>query len=506
MANATNSVELRTRIQNANSSDSIINLTVATVYSVTTLAKKSSYTPEPAVALSGYTINSFPAVTPPAGRGASSSTTLNRDFSNTRIYQQNIDGPYSPGIIKDVEFTYSSDTGALLSATTGSFALSNVRFTGTHRGWAGNGNKYMSLTSFNAAAPLNVSLSLTNVSVTLSGQGTGQGNTFNGTNGGSAFLHSWNNNGLVTITKSSFDEGGFASTFNFLGTGTPPSEPSYTIVDNTFSRNANQTVRPEGNRLENVSASVSNNTFSGGSYLDLHGNISGITLTTNTFTTINNGYGIRVTSPNTGAAPILSGTNAFTGGGLPLKYVNGTSNAGYTLTGGFITVGGTTFANLIAGGQANDTISGTANADWINGDDGADSISGLAGNDSIRGGAGNDTINGGLGVDTLTGGTGADAFVYNATNEGQDVITDFTVTGVVANRDKFSFSSTAFGGFAPGTLPIANFNTASTNPTFLYSGGVLSFDADGTLGGGAAVNIATLTGSPALTNAFITIF
>ena len=510
MANASTSAQLRTLIQSANSSDPIINLTTSSVtppgpatYSVTTLAKTSSNISQPAVPFSGYTIQSSAPIASPPARGASNAATLTREFSNTRIYQQNIDGPYSPGLVKDVELIYSSGTNALLSATTGNFALSNVRFTGTHSGWAGNGNKYLSLTSFNAAAPLNVPLSLTNVSVTLSGQG----NSFNGTTGGSAFLHSWNNNGPVTITKSSFDEGGFASTFNFLGTGTSPSG-SHTIFDNLFSRNANPTVRPEGNRLENVNASVSTNTFSGGSYLDLHGNISGITLTTNTFTTITNGYGIRVTSPNTGAAPTLSGTNAFTGAGLPLKYVNGTSNAGYTLTGGTITVGGTTFANLIAGGQANDSISGTANADWINGDDGNDSISGLAGNDSILGGAGNDTINGGLGVDSLTGGAGADTFVYNATTEGQDVITGFNVTGLASTRDKFSFSSAAFGGFAPGTLPVANFNTASTNPTFLYSGGVLSFDADGTLGAGDAVNIATLTGSPApaLTNAFITIF
>ena len=128
MANATNSTELRTAIQNAKASDPIINLTAPTVYSVITLAKTPSNSTQPAVPFRGYTIKSDVALTPPA-KGASSSSTLTREFSNTRIYQQNIDGPYSPGLIKDVEFIYTSGTGALLSATTGSFALSNVRFT-----------------------------------------------------------------------------------------------------------------------------------------------------------------------------------------------------------------------------------------------------------------------------------------------------------------------------------------------------------------------------------------
>ena len=368
---------------------------------------------------------------------------MTRDFSNTRIYQQNIDGPYSPGLIKDVELAYTSGTDALLSATTGNFTLTNVKITGTHSGWAGNGNKYFSLTSFNAAAPITVPLTLSNVTVDISGQSNG----FDGTTGGSAFLHSWNNNGPVSITNSNFDESGFASTLNLLGTGASPSG-SYTISNNNFNRSttaANRTVRPSGNRLQNVNATLSGNTFTQGSYLDLYGNISGITLgatsTINTFNTINNGYGIRVTSPNAGAAPTFLGTNAFTGGGLPLKYVNATANTSYTLTGGIITVGGISFTNLIAGGQADDSFSGTANADWINGDDGNDSISGGAGNDSILGGAGNDTIEGGAGADSLNGNSGMDTLSY--ANSSAAVTVDLG-------------ANTASGGDAAGDI-IANF-------------------------------------------------
>ena len=451
MATAANSTQLRTAIQNVVGADPVINLTAATTYSITTLAKTPSNVLEPALPFSAYTIQSSVALTAPA-QGSSTSVQLTRDFLNTRIYQQNIDGPYSPGLIKDVELIYSTGNDALLSATTGNFALRNVRFTGNHSGWAGNGNKYISLTSFNAATPLNVPLSLTNVSVTISGQ-----NGFDGTSGGSAFLHSWNNSGAVSITNSSFDESGFASTLNLLGTGALPSG-NYTITNNSFNRTTNalnRTVRPSGNRLQNVNATLSNNIFTQGSYLDLYGNISGITLTSNTFITITNGYGIRITSPNTGAAPTLSGTNVFTGAGLALKYVNATANTSYTLTtGGTITVGGSTFVNLIAGGQSDDVISGTANvADWINGDDGNDSISGLAGNDFILGGAGNDTIEGGLGGDTLNGGTGTDTLSYASSSAAVTVdIGANTASGGDAQSDVISLFENLIGSAYADTL------------------------------------------------------
>jgi len=465
MANAVDSTQLRTVIQNVIGTDPVINLAAATTYSVSTLAKTPSNILQPALPFSGYTIQSSIALSPPL-QGSSTSAQLTRDFSNTRIYQQNIDGPYSPGLIKDVELAYTSGTDALLSATTGNFTLTNVKITGTHSGWAGNGNKYFSLTSFNAAAPITVPLTLSNVTVDISGQGNG----FDGTTGGSAFLHSWNNNGPVLITNSTFDESGFASTLNLLGTGATPSG-SYIITNNLFNRNttvANRTVRPEGNRLQNVNATLTGNTFSDGSYLDLYGNISGITIgavaTTNTFNTITDpntslpGYGIRITAPNTPASTkTLLGNTVFTGPGLPLKYVNATANTSYTLTGGTITVNGSTFTNLIAGGQGADTISGTSNADWINGDDGADSISGLAGNDFILGGAGNDTLIGGLGADTLTGGSGNDQFQW-ATGDGTDIITDFSTTGdQIALTDIFNFTS-------PGsTLAATDFTTVVSN-------------------------------------------
>jgi Ca2+-binding RTX toxin-like protein len=491
---AADSTQLRTAIQNVVESDPIINLTAATIYSVTTLAKLPSNIAQPALPYSGYTIQSSVVPAGPPAIGSSTSAQLTRDFSNTRIYQQNIDGPYSPGLIKDVELIYTSGTDALLSATTGGFTFTNVRFSGTHSGWAGNGNKYFSLTSFSAAAPITVPLTLTNVSVTISGQ-----NGFGGTNGGSAFLHSWDNNGPVSITSSSFDESGFASTLNLLGTGALPSG-SYAIINNSFNRNttaANRTVRPEGNRLQGVNAFLINNTFTQGSYLDLYGNISGITLTSNTFSVLTAGYGIRVTSPNTGAAPTLSGSNAFTvtGTGLPLKYVNSTANTSYTLTGGTITVGGISFVNLIAGGQGEDVILGTNVADWINGDDGKDSISGLAGNDFILGGAGNDTIEGGIGADTLNGGTEIDTLSYANSSAAVNVILNGAASGGDASGDVISNFENLIGSANADNLTgnafANNIAGSAGNDTLTGGAGADRFSFGTTLN--ASTNVDTIT-------------
>ncbi|MEG5066036.1 cadherin-like domain-containing protein, partial [Microcoleus sp. B3-A4] len=62
-----------------------------------------------------------------------------------------------------------------------------------------------------------------------------------------------------------------------------------------------------------------------------------------------------------------------------------------------------------------------------------------------------DIFSGGSGADLLTGGAGADLFVYKATGEGGDSITDFT-SGV----DKFEFSASAFGN-----LTTTNFDGVS---------------------------------------------
>jgi Ca2+-binding RTX toxin-like protein len=446
MPTVNTSSELRGAIQAVTGVDPVITLngSAADQYSVLTLAKRSSFVPAPAP-YDGYTI-----------QGTSSVLADSAKIVDTRIYQQNVDSLFAPGVVKDLTLNYTlngaADDGALLSVTSTaarSIALNNVLITGVHKGWNDNGNLYMSLRSFNAAAPLNTSLALTGVTVNI----TGQGNSFNGTTGGSAFLHSWNNNGPVTISGSTFDEAGYASSFNFL-TSSATAAGNYTLTGNTFRRTSNATVRPEGNRLGSVVANLTNNTFQDGSYLDLYGNVGSVTLDSNTFTMIAGGYGIRVNDPVTGA-PTLSGTNVFTGPALALQFVKATPGS-ISLSGGVSVVNGFNYSSLIAGGQAADTITGTNANNWISGDDGSDSISGLNGDDRLIGGAGNDTLIGGTGADLLTGGSGNDQFRW-APGGGTDTITDFSTA-----NDQMGLAD-IFPNTSPGTtLAPADYRTYGT--------------------------------------------
>lgn len=65
----------------------------------------------------------------------------------------------------------------------------------------------------------------------------------------------------------------------------------------------------------------------------------------------------------------------------------------------------------IDGGQAEDTIIGSAFADVLMGGDQRDSLDGGAGEDVLRGGNGNDTLIGGTGSDSFNGGFGQDTFI-----------------------------------------------------------------------------------------------
>ncbi|WP_045476678.1 retention module-containing protein [Serpentinimonas barnesii] len=79
-------------------------------------------------------------------------------------------------------------------------------------------------------------------------------------------------------------------------------------------------------------------------------------------------------------------------------------------------------AELVGGGDGNDTLGGLG---------GNDVVYGGAGNDTLSGGDGNDLVMGGTGNDTLTGGLGADVFAWRLGDQGstgnpaRDVITDF---------------------------------------------------------------------------------
>jgi len=452
---------LRQAINGAAAGD-IILLADGLYNSVGSLAKQTSVTP--LVQTSDYTV-----------KGSSETGTVIKD---TRIFQTNVDGLFAPETVSDLTLDYTAlgaaDGGALLRATSGAYLVSRVTFRGAHRGWDGNGNLYMSLTSFSAAAPITVDLTLDDVTVAVTGQ-LGF-NPVTGT-GGSAFLHSWNNNGNVQILNSTFDEAGFLSSFNILAFPGFVQTGLVTISGNTFTRSLNTAVvrEQEGNRLANIAATLTGNTFDNGSYLDLYDVSQPITLTSNTFSTIANGFGIRITGPTVGVAPSLTGVNDFTGRGLPLKYVDANANKSVSLIGN-VTVVSRSYTRLTAGGQGNDNITlASGFLDWVNGDDGNDSInsgdlsdylSGGGGDDTLIGGSANDILVGGLGADVLTGGTGNDSYAYNSVLESgnsvatRDIITDFAGAGAVGG-DVINVRAIDANPNVPGSQSFTFIGTAS---------------------------------------------
>jgi hypothetical protein len=468
LSQPTSSALLRTAIQSALAAD-IVQLTGSGPFtSITTLTKIARGAVGTDLVF-GYTV-----------QGSTVDLSQSQTLQNTRIFQQNIDGPYAPGTIKNLTLSYTAggaaNGNALLSVenagSTRNFVIENVSFTGVHSGWNGNGNKYMSLIG-GGQVTINAAIELKNSAVSITGQNNGFQATSGVGSGGSAFFHNWNNLAPIKIQNTNFDEAGFLSSFNLLNI-TNSINGSAIIDRNIFRRTANVNVRWEGNRLQNVDATLSGNTFSDGSYLDLYGNVGSIKIngstTSNTFNTIANGYGIRMTDGLTGT-PTITGTNVFAGGGLALKFEKATTGSTSLTTSGQFTVNNFNCTNLFAGGQDSDTITGNATANnWISGD---------------------------TGNDTLTGGTGTDAFVFatalNASTN-VDTITNFS-------NDEICLANSVFTGLSTGTLGAGDFGTsAGSGVDVVFTGGDLYFAAGGSANLAGYTKFATLLGSPSLSS------
>ena len=209
---------------------------------------------------------------------------------------------------------------------------------------------------------------------------------------------------------------------------------------------------------------------------------------------------------DTGELSLLSDLNSTDAAGLTFSVLAKDASGQSTPTSITLWVGTAGQNNVVFADNGHTVIAfGLAQNDTItiNGGTGNDILIGGNGQDQLSGGGGNDTLIGGLGNDTLRGGTGEDRFVFNTPSGGVDTILDFSGDKIAISKSGFLGGLAGLGGSLPdatwlvtGSAPTANTNA---HGQFLYntSTGALSWDADGS-GAGQAVQIATLTGAPAL--------
>ncbi len=200
-----------------------------------------------------------------------------------------------------------------------------------------------------------------------------------------------------------------------------------------------------------------------------------------------------------------AGNNVLDGGA-------GTDTVSYLYASAGVTVSLASTLAQATGGSGADTVlnvenlTGSSYNDKLTGSIGANSLNGGVGTDLLDGGTGNDLLIGGLGNDTLTGGAGNDIIRFDTvfnTLPNNDTITDFNVIGDTIQLENAIFTALT----ATGPLTASSFvsgtgaHAMDGNDYVIYNSttGALYYDADGS-GVGAAVQFATLTGTPALTN------
>ncbi|OKH24393.1 hypothetical protein FACHB389_29945 [Nostoc calcicola FACHB-389] len=248
----------------------------------------------------------------------------------------------------------------------------------------------------------------------------------------------------------------------------------------------------------------------------------------NTYLRVFNSSGTQLAANNDGAAPGEASSQfsylayTFSQAGTYYVGVSLNPNSNYSPVTGVGDVAGSgatgdyrltlnDLGRVFTGDAGNNSIAGGSGNDTFNGAGGNDTIAGGGGNDVLTGGTGNDLLVGGGGNDTLTGDDGADAYRFTAPSDRLDTINGFSGSG----GDKIQISAAGFGGgLVAGTLTSDRFRSGAgittantTNQRFIYNttNGALFYDADGSLGGSAPLQIATLSGNPTLNNSNIAI-
>ncbi|MGD9615820.1 MAG: calcium-binding protein [Alphaproteobacteria bacterium] len=183
------------------------------------------------------------------------------------------------------------------------------------------------------------------------------------------------------------------------------------------------------------------------------------------------------------------------------------SNSGNSLT--FASDSFSSSPYRVNGGAGNDTVTvlnptfGTAATMILNGSGGNDTLTGADGTDYIFGGSGNDTLisgdgsdylTGDAGNDILTGGGEADWFMYNASPNGTDLVTDFSgitaFAGGAGEGDKLVYENLLHGTFEyrGNQAFLINGNTQAR-----VSGGFVLMDVDGNGASDIATRLTGLT-------------
>ncbi len=209
------------------------------------------------------------------------------------------------------------------------------------------------------------------------------------------------------------------------------------------------------------------------------------------------------TSAANGSGNSLNNTLYAGAGNNSLDGGTGTDTVSYVYAAAGVTVSLATSLAQTTGGSGSDTL---LNIENLVGSNANDSLTGNSGANNLSGGAGNDLLSGGLGNDLLTGGLGSDIIRFDtlfSTLANSDTITDYNVIDDTIQLENSIFAVLT----TPGTLAADSFvsgpgaHAVDANDYVIYNSttGALYYDVDGN-GAGAAVQFATLTGAPALTN------